>query len=389
MEGKIVLKGISWNHPRGLEPLEAVTKEFCRQHPQVEIQWDTRSLKAFADYPVTLLAEKYDFISLDHPYIGSAKKAGAILPLDQWLSPEYLEDQKNNSVGRSFESYAMDGHQWALAMDAAAQISAYRPDLMEKIGKEIPKTWEGVFELARSQTKEKRVGIPLCETDVYCCFLSLCANHKGDHFFTREGGPDHEAALYAVRTMSRLVKYVHADSLDMNPVQMLDKMAVTDEIAYVPLIFGYSNYARPSDKGKKLIRFANIPSETGVPSGALLGGVGLAVSSRCREKEIAVEFVKMTVSAKVQKGIYYENAGQPGYLGAWKDRHVNDTCNGFFEDTLDTLMNSYLRPRYEGYNEFQEKAGAILNHGLRNQTAPEEIVKRVEELFESLKKRGD
>ena len=104
-----------------------------------------------------------------------------------------------------------------------------------------------------------------------------------------------------------------------------------------------------------------------------MGGVGLAVSSRCAEKELAVDFVQFTASAEIQKGIYYHNAGQPGYLGAWTDATINASCNQFFADTLDTLRHSYLRPRYEGYNEFQEKAGLLLNAGLKERDTPKEI----------------
>lgn len=388
MSEKIVLKGITWNHPRGYESIEAVSQSFCQRYPHVSITWDTRSLKAFGDYPVTLLAKQYDLIMLDHPHIGSAKQAGALAALDELLPVKFLADQKANSVGRSFESYAMDGHQWALAVDAAAQISAYRPDLLWRENSSLPKSWKDVLKLAKSSTGDGMVGFPLCQTDVYCSYLSICANRKGDSVFDKERGPDHEASLYAVELLRELIEYIHPESLDMNPIQMLERMASTDEIAYVPLIFGYSNYARPAENGRKQIRFGNIPSEGKLPSGALLGGVGLAISSECREKQTAAEFCMYAAGEEVQKGIYYENAGQPGYLGAWKDERVNEDSNGFFKDTLDTLMHSYLRPRYEGYNEFQEKAGLVLNRGLKERKDANTIVTEVEQLFADLKRRN-
>lgn len=128
-----------------------------------------------------------------------------------------------------------------------------------------------------------------------------------------------------------IVPYLHEKSLDMNPIQALDLMADTNEIAYIPLLFGYSNYSRRNHKGRHLIKFTDIPSETNVPSGALLGGVGLAVSSECKKIPTAIEFVKFALCEKNQKGIYFEHAGQPGYLKAWKDPEVNAASNGFFE----------------------------------------------------------
>ena len=279
----------------------------------------------------------------------------------------------------------MNGHQWALAVDAAAQTSAYRPDLMGGIL--LPGNWEEVKNLAKDRGRAGRVGFPLCQTDVYCSFLSICANIQGDRVICRESGLELQAALQAVDLLRELSEMVSPVSLDMNPIQMLEYMALTNEVCYVPLLFGYSNYARTPASGRKLIRFANIPSFTEIPSGSLLGGVGLAVSARCRYKKIAADFVRFAAQDDIQRGIYYENAGQPGYLGAWTDEKVNRDCHGFFLDTLDTLRLSYLRPRYEGYNQFQERAGLILKQGLKDRQKPKEIVGHLQTLYEKLEKQ--
>ena len=191
-------RGITWNHPRGYESIRAVSDAFCGEHPGVTISWDIRSLKDFGDYPVTELAKKYDFIMMDHPHIGSAVKAGALVPLDMYLSGEFLKEQEENSVGRSYESYKMAGHQWALAADAAAQISAYREDLLEQTGEKIPKSWEQVIELAKRLSGETKAALPLCQTDCYCSFLSLCANHSGNQVFSKEQGIAYKTMVYAL-----------------------------------------------------------------------------------------------------------------------------------------------------------------------------------------------
>ena len=146
---KKYLKGITWNHPRGYESLQAVSDAYMQRHKEVEISWDIRSLQAFGDYPVTFLAKTYDLIMLDHPHIGSAVENGILLALDQWIEPDYLRDQQVNSVGKSYESYHLNHHQWALAVDAAAQVSAYRPDIMERENRDIPRKWTEVLDLAK------------------------------------------------------------------------------------------------------------------------------------------------------------------------------------------------------------------------------------------------
>ena len=53
--------------------------------------------------------------------------------------------------------------------------------------------------------------------------------------FDPDRGPDHTAAIEAMDMLRELSDYIYPQSLDMNPIQMLDCMAVTDEIAYVPI----------------------------------------------------------------------------------------------------------------------------------------------------------
>ena len=74
-----------------------------------------------------------------------------VLPLDEFLSKEYLDDQLNNSVGYSHLSYNYDNKQWALAIDAATPAASYRKDLLEKNNTMLPQTWEDVLRLARKR----------------------------------------------------------------------------------------------------------------------------------------------------------------------------------------------------------------------------------------------
>src|SRR5699024_11051564 len=100
--------------PRGNEPLEVVTKDFEKQYPNITISWDARSLEDFEDYPIKRLADLYDMILIDHPFMGEAEHFNILEPLDNWVDKGFLMDQKNNSVGQSFLSYNWKGQQWAL-----------------------------------------------------------------------------------------------------------------------------------------------------------------------------------------------------------------------------------------------------------------------------------
>ena len=143
------LRGITWNHTRGFVPLVATAQRFSELNPDMEIRWEKRSLQAFADSPVDKLAERYDLLVIDHPVSGYVSRTGALVPLDEYLPREFLLDQSANSTGESHSSYEYAGHQWALAIDAAAPVCGYRPDLLKRAGATLPSTWPELVELAR------------------------------------------------------------------------------------------------------------------------------------------------------------------------------------------------------------------------------------------------
>lgn len=349
----VPLAGSSWDHVRGMGGVRAAAEAFTQQHPGVEVSWAARSLQAFADQPIEDLARRYDLIVVDHPGIGHAVASGALQPLDEFLDGAFLADQAAYSVGRSHESYAWQGRQWALATDAAAQVAAYRPDLLAELGAQVPRTWEDVFALA--ERAPRAVAMPLIAVDAVCAFAALCEGNGAEGW-----PPERNAASAALATLERLATAAHPHSLSWNPPGLLDHMAATGEVAYCPLAFGYANYTRLGFRERRL-RFAPAPQcPDGVPHG-MLGGAGIAVSAWAREPATACALAAFTASADIQRGVYFDGGGQPGHRLAWTDERVNALAPGFFADTLPSLDQATLRPRHEGFLAWQDRAGAAIH----------------------------
>lgn len=367
-QATIELTGMSWDHPRGHDSVVAAAAAFATDQPDVRVTWQTRSLQDFADYPIEVLAERFDFVLIDHPFVGFAAATGCLLPIDAYLDADFLADQAANSVGASHRSYIYgpEGHQWALATDAASQVSAYRADLLERLGVEIPTTWDAVLTLAEARVdrEEARVANPLIPVDTLMSFCSLCTNAGEEPFTDPEIVVSRPVGRHALETLRRLQRAAHPESTTWNPIRTFERMSATNEIAYVPLAFGYSNYARFGFR-EHLIDFIDVPrAADGIPRGAILGGVGLAVSAATKHPEAAIAYARYVASPEIQRGLYVEAGGQPGHRSAWTDPEANALTHGFFANTLATLDASYLRPRYLGYMEVQERAGHLLHDWL-------------------------
>ncbi len=376
------LKGMSWDHPRGHDSIVAVAEAYHAEYPDVTITWRTRSLQDFADYPVQKLAEMFDLILIDHPFTGVAATSGSLLPVDEYLDTAFLADQAANSVGKSHESYIYKGHQWALATDAASQVAAYRPDLLTEAGFDVPTTWGDVFRLAESRKgKSGQVAIPLIPVDTLMSFCSICANHGEEPFADPETVISRPMGRFALEILLRFRDLIHPESFTWNPIRCFERMSTTDEISYVPLAFGYSNYARPGFR-PKLVRFTDIPrAADGVARGGILGGVGLAVSSTTHHPESAFSYARFVATAEVQRGLYFEHGGQPGHRSAWLDPAVNAASSNFFLDTLETLDNCYLRPRYDGFMETQDQGFQITHNFLTEHGDIERTLAELDALY--------
>jgi len=142
----IVLRGMTWEHERGLGSMVAAARDYQAHDPAVRIEWTHRSLQAFADAPLEELAREFDLLVIDHPHIPLVAEQGALAPLDGGAHDDELHGLAEESVGRSHASYHYGGRQYGLASDAAAQVAVRRPDLLPA----PPADWPDVLELART-----------------------------------------------------------------------------------------------------------------------------------------------------------------------------------------------------------------------------------------------
>jgi len=373
---RATLIGITWNHTRGVLPLIATAQRYGEIHPDIEIIWQKRSLQEFADQPIELLAEQFDLLVIDHPFAGRAAALPVLLPLDQHLSTDFLADQAANSVGASHASYSYGGHQWALAIDAATPVSSYRPDLLERHDIAIPETWEDLLTIARRGL----VTLPAIPVDSLMHFYMLCLGLGGDLFATTDQVIDPHTGSAALERLRELVALCDPACLEQNPIRTYELLVNSTRLLYCPFAYGYVNYSRPEYTAKPL-HFGGLVTYGGRQLRSTLGGTGLAISVRCENLDAALAYAQYVAGSDCQRGMYVANGGQPGYRAAWLDPLVNTACGNFFQQTLPTLDDAYLRPRYNGYIPFQDQAGPFVHTYLRDGGNPQIVIEQMNRLY--------
>jgi multiple sugar transport system substrate-binding protein len=380
----ILLKGITWGHSRGFLPMVATAQRFHETHPGVRVQWEIRSLQEFADFSIAGLAEAYDLLVIDHPFAGHAAQGGILAPLDDWLSSDFLADQAENSVGRSHWSYSYGGHQWALAIDAATPISGWRPDLLEQNHCSPPDTWEELLELA----KRGLVAVPGIAIDSLMHFYMFCNALGAPPFADDNVMVDEAVGVQALEMQRELMMLCDRRCFSMNPIAIWELLAGGDTAALCPFSYGYSNYSR-TGYAKNTLRTGGLVAATkGKRFRSTLGGAGLAIASRCVHKDMAAEYASYVAGSACQTTLYFDSGGQPGHASAWRNDEVNRRSNSFFENTLTTLSEAYVRPRFHGYLDFQDQAGPLVHEHLTGGNSAKATVKALNQLLPNCQTKG-
>ncbi len=360
------LRGMTWSHSRGYSSIAAVSQRYEELHPEVEIHWEKRSLAKFENEPVGSLARQYDLLIIDHPWSGFAAASNALVPLEDRLPAEFLADQRENSVGASYASYEVDGRLYALPIDAATPIAVYRPDLLPDGA--IPGSWDALLDLADTGA------VLFAAKPVYALldFFMFCATlaDSPEQLFDEERVADPDVAVRALECMRALASRCDPAIFDMDPIEVYETLAgAGNRYRYCPFIYGYSNYCRDG-YAEHVLKAADVVTLRGTLLKTTLGGTGLALSANCANPDVALDFMMYAASPRIQRTLFFNAGGQPAHRAAWLDPEVNRGSNAFFRGTLKTMENASLRPRYNGYIDFQNKGGACVREFIRSGENP-------------------
>lgn len=348
------LKGMTWSHPRGYDPMVACSADWFRQ-TGISIDWDQRSLQDFESFPVEELARCYDLIVIDHPHVGQITAENCLAPLAVAGRETEFSALAVGSVGASFPSYNWRGRQWAFPIDAATQVLAFRPDRLPT----APQTWTDVVGLARAG----EVLLPLRPPHSLMCLFTLCGN-LGKPCSVEKDAPfvDVSVGSQALEMIRELAAYSDPACVDMDPIAVLDRMSARDtRHSVAPLIYGYVSYCLDGFRESR-IAFSDMPvAGLQGPVGSALGGTGIAVSSFSENRDAAIDFAYWIAGGAVQKDRYWHTGGQPGHAAGWDDARANAVSLDFYRNTRRTLEGAWLRPRHDGYMPFQEAASHVVN----------------------------
>jgi len=376
----MTLRGLTWDHPRAYRPLQA----FAAHRPDIAVSWDRQSLADFEARPIATLAQRYDLMIIDHPGLGAAIATNALQPLDQLIPADLLAAWQAASVGSTWASYTMiattgpattgpgitgpgtmgAGQQWAVPVDAATQVSVFRPDLLAA----PPRDWAGVPTFAR----QHRTALCLGGPHALLTLLAMCAPAQPGP----PSGPDLLPPLAAAAALDilRAVWAVADQEWSLaDPIAVHGALAA-GTVAYCPLAYGYASYAQPT-AAHHALAWADAPTFGAARPGSVLGGTGLAVSAPRRPDRAEVRgFLTAFLAPDVQAGLVPAAGGQPAMAVAWDSAAVDRAWGGYYSAVRRSLDAAWVRPRADGWIALQDRASALVRAVITGQASAHETI---------------
>jgi multiple sugar transport system substrate-binding protein len=355
----MTLRGLTWDHPRAYRPLQA----FAAHRPDLAVSWDRQPLAAFEAHPIADLARRYDLMVIDHPGLGAALAANALTPLDHLVPAGLLADWQAASVGPTWASYRLAGQPWAIPIDAATQVSVFRPDRLAA----APRDWAEVPALAQRHRTTLCLGGP----HAFLTLLAMCApaGPAGSGDLLRP----HQAAS-ALGILRAVWAVADQETSRGDPIAVHEALATGGGPEYCPLAYGYAGYARPA-AGHHALAWADAPTFGSPRPGSVLGGTGLAVSAPRRPDPAGVlQFLTAFLAPDVQAGLVPAAGGQPAHAAAWASPAVDQAWGRYYSRTRRSLDAAWVRPRADGWIALQDQASALVRAAITGQVSAHEAI---------------
>jgi len=259
-------------------------------------------------------SDRYDVLGIDVVWTAEFAKSGWLLALDEGQFPV------NEMLKPAVETGRFEGKLWAIPYDTNGGLLFYRKDILDKAGKEPPKTFDEMTALC-SLAQQNNIG---CYSGQFAKYEGLTVNFAeavqaaGGEIMTDNGT---KVALGAPATqgLTFLANGFKDGEIPKPAITYMEQQSqrafVAGELMFLrnwPYVYALAAKNEPANKVRGKFGVVPLPGFTGAGSSSL-GGLNFAVSAFSKKQATAVEFTKFATSEENSK----EMVGLTGNAPAW------------------------------------------------------------------------
>lgn len=315
-----------------LDDMRALLAQFHEKtgHSVDIVTMPSSSTDQFAQYRLWLAARDADVDVYQTDIIWAPQLAAQFVDLAPYAKKIAPDEFKT-----ILASQTVDGRLVALPMFADAPALYYRRDLLDKYGKEIPKTWSDMAATAKTVMEGERKGgnakmwgfvfQGAAYEGLTCNALEWIASHGGGRIVEPDGtvSVDNSRADKALQQARSWVGTIAPPGVLAYQEEESRGVWQTGNAVFMrnwPYAYALGNGGDSPIKGK--FGAAPLPAGEGGKPAATLGGWALAVSKYSRHREAAIELALFLASAHAQKYRALKSSRLPTLRSLYDDPEI-------------------------------------------------------------------
>jgi trehalose/maltose transport system substrate-binding protein len=375
----------------GTGPITFVAgKDTSGKYPAVINKWNT----AHPDQKVTLLelpeaadaqrsqfvtnlqakSDRYDVMGIDVIWTAEFAKSGWLLALDESQFP--VADMLKPAI----DTGRFEDKLWAIPYDTNGGLLFYRKDILDKAGKQPPKTFD---ELAALCPVAKQNNMD-CYAGQFAKYEGLTVNFAeavqaaGGEIMTDNGT---KAALgaQAVQGLTFLANGFKDGDIPKPAITYKEEESrrafMSGKLMFLrnwPYVYGLAAESDPANKVKGKVGIAPLPGFSGAGSSSL-GGLNFAVSAFSKKQQTAVEFTKFATNQENAKEMVGLTSNAPAWTALYDDPDLVKKLP-YLPVLKEGLLNAKPRPVTPYYQEVTTAIQEDAYAALQGQKSPDQAV---------------
>ncbi len=318
----------------------------------------------------------YDVIDMDVIWTAEFASAGWIIPLDANLFP--LTDFLRPAV----ETAMYDGHLWAVPYYSNAEVLYYRKDILAAAGKQPPKTWAQLAELA--ETVAPRYGLQgyagqLAPYEGLTVNFADAVQSAGGSILSPAGNTVTVDSPQAEAGLSFLVDGLRAGWITKSSLNYEEESSAADfesgKLLFLnnwPFVYSQANQPGPGSNVVGKVGVTLLPGLNG-PGSSSLGGANLAVSAFSKHQATALAFIQYLTSLPEERQMLIDSGFPPVWTSLYSDPAM-DQLFPYLPVVKQAILTAQPRPSITDYDQASLAISSAAYQALTFKTAPQQAL---------------
>lgn len=332
-----------------------------------------------------------DIMGLDVVYIAEFASAGWLADLGQYFDSSVTGQMIQGTV----DAGTYNGTLVAMPWFTNSSVLFYRTDVLEKLGAEVPTTYEGWMELA-----DKAVGVEGVEYGadfqaaqseaLVCNWVEYLWNNGGD-VLDKDGKAiiNSKENIEATKIMKKLVDDYAPEGVTTYTETESEQVFKEGKCLFIRDWSGF--WSSGQDEGSKVtgkIAATTLPvGPNGTDPHSCLGGLSLVVNNSIsdEQKAAATEFIRFMADPETQKQMTLISTQPPVVKSVYQDAEILEAIP-FYADFYSIIEGGKSRPMSPKYAKVSDAIQRNIHQALTGEATVEAALDTLQKEVEELSK---